>query len=256
MALGTLRVVSDRDAELEAITPEERAYELAVLDSLNQVAAYLEIGEGCAGVAQLVASEADGFDIGKFRSLLVDKAVKVSDGLKFKGSKKFADELLCLRIARLSGCVYILVAPLAEFAGNEDVNAYYYKFEGPYYIFEAKNFVSADKYKGRKHVDIVKMIGKEFGEDSDELKDVKRVVDLVRSWLYGKETGWHRESIAGELVKLRMKIGSAAIAVIADFLRDFDDNEGWSDDPDDAGQAGFEAFDRLKIGRVSLDELA
>lgn len=251
-----LRVVSDRDVELEAMAPEERMYELSVVDSFNQVATYLETGEGCAGVVQLVASEADGFDVEKFRRLLVDKAVRVSDSLKFRGSKKFADELLCLRLARLSGCVYILVAPLGEFAIDENENTYHYKFEGPYYIFKAEDFVSADQYRGKRHPDIVKMIGKEFGEGSEQLRDVNRVVDLVRSWLYGKETGWHREAIAEELVELRMKIGAAAIAVIADFLRNYEDDAGSSDDPNDAVLAGFEAYDRLRIGRVSLDELA
>ncbi len=252
---GGLRQVSDREGELDDMSPEQKVYELAVVDGLNQVADFLKIGEGSAGVLRMVATDGDGFDVEKFCVLLEENACNVFPTLKFRGCKKFAGDL-CLRVARMSGCVYFLIVPFAEFADAEVANGYHYKFDGKYYIFKSDNFTSVDKYKGRRYLDVVAMIGEEFGEDSEDVKNIGRVVTLVRSWLYGKETGWHREAIADELVKLRLKVGSAAIAVIADFLRDYEENEGWLDDPGDDEQVGADDYDRLTIGGVNLSSLA
>src|SRR3989338_8801362 len=206
-----LSQVSDREAELEAMTPEQRVYEVAVEDALNQVADFLKMGEGDESVGVMVAADRDGFDVNKFHDLLTKKADATSVGLKFRGSKKFAQDL-CLRVGRLNGCTYIIVAPFANFKDNEIVNSYRYQFEGPYYIFKAEKFVSSDKYKGRRWWDVLGMVSQEFGQDSQQVRDVDRVVRLVRSWLYGDETGWHREALATELVELRLKVGAAAIA--------------------------------------------
>lgn len=246
----SLRLVSDRDKQLDEMSPEQREYEVSVETALGEVANYLMIGEGCSGVINMIAHKGEGFAVEKFNLLLHERAVAVSPTLRFRGSKKFADDV-CVRLATLGQGTCVMVAPMKDFGDAEVSNGYVYRFEGPYFIFRAVDFASEDQYRGRQYTDVMKTVEKKFGKESQELRDVNRVIELVRSWLYGDEEGWHRDAIAMELVELRVKVGVAAIAVITDFLRNFDERvEGVSDDD------VVDECDRFFIGGIDLRDLA
>lgn len=109
------------------------------------------------------------------------------------------------------------------------------------------------------------IVEKKEGKGSEAAKDIKRVIKLIRDLLYKpalKEK--KREVLAYELVELRLKVGEAARYVVADFIEDYDANDGWVesvvvDEADidfvEDSMAYSKAMNRLEIGSYDLRKL-
>ena len=109
------------------------------------------------------------------------------------------------------------------------------------------------------------IVEKKEGKGSEAAKDIKGVIKLIRDLLYKpalKEK--KREALASELVELRLKVGEAARYVVADFIEDYDANDGWVEavdiDEDTIGlvedsDSYMKAMERLKVGSFDLRKL-
>ena len=136
------------------------------------------------------------------------------------------------------------------------------------YYFEAAQFEDEEdghSFEGKNYWQVRQIVEKKEGKGSEAAKDIKRVIKLIRDLLYKpalKEK--KREVLAYELVELRLKVGEAARYVVADFIEDYDANDGWVesvvvDEADidfvEDSMAYSKAMNRLEIGSYDLRKL-
>lgn len=134
---------------------------------------------------------------------------------------------------------------------------------GESFVFKSEDYVNGDVFRGQKFYDVQDMVIDRFGAESIEVKNINRVIDLVRGLLYGKNLPKARYGMAVELRSLRVSVGAAAAAVIADFLGDYGEHEGWttidfnsiSDSVDRVVENSSAADSILQIRDISLYDL-
>lgn len=99
------------------------------------------------------------------------------------------------------------------------------------YVLKAEDFIRAndrDAYRDTVFYLVRETLALKHGETSQEVRDIDRVIELTRSIIYDGPESELRTQALTELRKLILSVGAAARAVIADFERDFEENEGWA----------------------------
>ena len=95
------------------------------------------------------------------------------------------------------------------------------------FVFDSKNFASDNPYLGKRYWEIEELVTAKHGEDSEVVRQIDRTVELCREILYGEHNEKAEKALLHELRTIRLAVGAAACAVIQDFDRDCDENEGW-----------------------------
>ncbi len=233
------------------LSPDE-FFQTGVLPSLKRVAAIVSGEDGSADYEVIEVS--DQIAVG-LRRILVSMALKVP---KFKGladKAAWMEGKIAVRLVENYSC-HVVVLKDAE---DMDLDEF---ASGKHYYFEAAGFVQTEgdnvSYGDSNYWQIKKAIEKKEGRNSEAAKDIRKVIKLIRALLYKpKLKEKNRETLASELCELRMKVGEAARAVVHDFIRDYDENDGWVEVIDDVEANGSygQAMRRLEIGKFDLRRL-
>ncbi len=258
---GGRRLKLIRSPELEkgkVVSPEE-FFERVVLPSFRKMAAVVSGKDGSVDYDVLEVS--DRMEKG-LRRILIDRAITPP---KFSGlveKSEWMEGKIAVKLVQDYAC-YVLVMRDAE---DMDLDEY---APGKKYYFEAAQFENDEEgdnsFEGKNYLQVRQVVEKKEGKRSEAAKDIKRVIKLIRDLLYKpalKEK--KREVLASELVKLRLKVGEAARYVVADFIRHYEENEGWVESVEvDEYEVGFiedsqsysKAMGRLNIGAHNLRKL-
>lgn len=149
----------------------------------------------------------------------------------------------------------------------ENVIQRYPFYNGLLYFFKSDNF-RADQsleFNGKTAWQVREAVS-ESG-NAECISDVDRIIDLMREILYGKmQKRGERVSLFVELSELRLRVGNAAVAIIADFIEDFRDRiEGMGGEYENSFLTGTDGdpmngYDleraRFRVGRYDLRKLA
>ncbi|MEK7126807.1 MAG: hypothetical protein AAB848_01750 [Patescibacteria group bacterium] len=103
--------------------------------------------------------------------------------------------------------------------------------------FDSKKYLSDNKFFGVRFPEVVALLENENGGESQESKDISRVVVLTRMFIYTIVRPMEkRKKLFRELTELCVKLGPAAKAVVADFITaytmDYDDDYDYDEDDD------------------------
>ena len=237
-----LRIISNRDAELVAMSPAEKFFEERIGPLLSTIAREKEKDGGSNVSYSLVPDEL----ISEVVALLEKRAV-CKGTIK---SKRVLRRMIAVRVAPSYEGWYAVIT-LATDPFPDDF------FPTVSYFFPVQNFIDESMvgyFASDTWIKIVEGIKAEHGETSEQFQDIFRVVSLVRSLLY-REDDSHSERLkmAKELRTLRIKVGKAAAGVIADFISYYDGDDGVLD----GGDIGEEDDDYpdFRIGDVDLRKL-
>ncbi len=254
-----LKLIRSPEPEKGKIVSSQEFFETVVLPVFRKMAAVVSGKDGSADYDVLEVS--DRMEKG-LRSILINRAIKPP---KFNGLAEKAawmEGKIAARLVQDYAC-HVLVMRDAE---DMDLDEY---APGKKYYFEAAQFEddeeSGHSFEGKTYWQVQGIVEKKEGKGSEAAKDIKRVVKLIRDLLYKpalKEK--KREALASELVELRLKVGEAARYVVADFIEDYDANDGWVEavdiDEDTIGlvedsDSYMKAMERLKVGSFDLRKL-
>jgi hypothetical protein len=101
--------------------------------------------------------------------------------------------------------------------------------------FDSKKYLSENEFFGIRFPDVISLIEERHGSESQEVKDINRVVVLTRMLVYTVVRPIEKRSqLFRELTELCVKLGPAAKAVVSDFITiytadyedDYDYDEG------------------------------
>lgn len=254
-----LRLIRSPEAEKGKIVPVEEFFQANVLPMFKKMAAVVSGKDGSADYDVLEVSDRMEKEL---RRILVSRAIKPP---KFSGrieKSEWMEGKIAARLVQNYAC-YVLVMRDAE---DMDLDEF---APGKNYYFEATQFEDDEEgdfsFEGKIYWQVRQHVEKKEGKNSEAAKNVRRVVKLIRDLLYKpalKEK--KREALASELVELRLKVGEAARYIVADFIRDYDIDDGWVEsleiDDDDLGfvedsQSYRKAIARLKVGGFDLRKL-
>lgn len=101
--------------------------------------------------------------------------------------------------------------------------------------FDSKKYLSGNEFFGVRFPDVISLLEERKGGESQEVKDINRVVVLTRMLIYTVVRPIEkRKKLFRELTELCVKLGPAAKAIVSDFITmytlDYDDDY----DDDDA----------------------
>lgn len=127
---------------------------------------------------------------------------------------------MALRFAMAQGCVYAVVKSCSDWMlepGHPDYMVY-----GPFYVFNSASYFSRNKFTGRRFDEILAMVSKEFGRNSEQFRQAERTATVVRLLLFQDYSQDRRIELAKELRALRASLGESAGAIINHFIENFE----------------------------------
>lgn len=206
----------------EALISPESFFEKSVLPLFARLA---EIIAGRATPDNSLMLEVPDRLVPALRHILESKALKVPRFFPLIHRAVWAKGRFSVKLVPFYAR-HVLVPREAGVLGDDDFA------HGESYYFNAADFEveNENPYDGKFHWQVREHIEKQYGVDSVEAQEIRKVIGLIKSLLYEtalKEN--ERESLADELSVLRMKIGVAAIAVIKDWLNNYVAGDGWVD---------------------------
>lgn len=209
------RLAVGQRAEVASTSPEQRLFDKLIEGNLIRVASRLQRRDGPVQMTFMLGRSEE-LDLERLRVVFRDKATECLSTLSQSGLRgDFA-----LRFAMAQGCVYAVVKSCSDWMLEPEHSDY--TVYGPFYVFNSADYFSKSKLRGKRFDEILAIVSREFGRDSQQFCQAERTVVVVRNLLFQDYPQDRRIELAKELRALRVSLGEAAGAIINHFIENFE----------------------------------
>lgn len=209
------RLAVGQRAEVASTSPEQRLFDKLIEGNLIRVASRLQRRDGPVQMVFMVGRSEE-LDLEGLKVVLRDKSTECLSKLPQSGLRgDFA-----IRFAMAQGCVYAVVKSCSDWMLEPEHSDY--TVYGPFYVFNSADYFSKSKFRGKRFDEILAIVSREFGRDSQQFRQAERTVVVVRNLLFQDYPQDRRIELAKELRTLRESLGEPAGAIISHFIGNFE----------------------------------